>query len=130
MKKIIIAGFAILTVAGLGGVLFTRRELPKAKLLVAIKSLNQQIEAFNVQRMPDMGVSQIEQRVTRVVYDRTGQEVQCFDGKDKLFLILKKQSDGRFKGIIEQPYHQLVGSGPDGSHSWGHILAEFYLEKE
>jgi len=95
----------------------------------AIASLNRQIDDFNALRQPDMGISPIERQVVRVAYDRYNQQVQCFDKDDRPFLILKRESDGSFKGILEQPYHQLAGSGPDGSHSWGHILAEFNLEK-
>ena len=95
----------------------------------AVESLNKQIEEFNANRMPNMGVTPIDKRVSQVVYDPKRDQVTTFDKDGKRFLILKKQSDGKFKGILEQPYHQLVGSGPGGSHSWGHVLAEFYLKK-
>jgi hypothetical protein len=95
----------------------------------AIDSLNKQIEEFNTDRDGNMGITPIDKRVSRVEHDAKLDQVATFDQEDKPFIILKKQPDGRFKGVLEQPYHQLVGSGPDGSHSWGDILAEFYIEK-
>ena len=96
----------------------------------AITSLNRQIEKFNAERKPGtMGISPIDQRVSRVRHDPKLGQVACFSKDGKVFLVLKREPDGRFKGVLEVPYHQLVGSGPDGSHSWGHVLAEFYLEK-
>lgn len=96
----------------------------------AVASLNKQIDEFNASRMPNMGVTPIDKRVSRVEFDPKSDEVTAFDQDDTTFLVLKMESSGRFKGILKQPYHQLVGSGPDGSHSWGHILAEFYLKKD
>jgi hypothetical protein len=76
-----------------------------------------------------MGVTPIDKRVSRVEFDAKLDQVTAFDQDDKSFFVLNREPHGRFKGVIKQPYHQLVGSGPDGSHSWGHMLAEFYLEK-
>ena len=95
----------------------------------ALASLNRQIEDFNANRGPNMGVRPFEQRVSRIEYDPKLDQVTSFDQNDKTFLVLKREPDGRLKGIVEVPYHELVGSGPDGSHSWGHVMAEFYLEK-
>ncbi len=96
----------------------------------AITSLNRQIEKFNAERKPGtMGISPIDQRVSRVRHDPKLDQVTCFSKHGKVFLVLKREPDGRFKGVLEVPYHQLVGTGPDGSHSWGHVLAEFYLQK-
>ena len=95
----------------------------------AVSSLNEQIEEFNANRDANMGITPIERRVSRVEHDPKLDQVATFDQKGKPFLVLKRQPDGRFKGVLEQPFHQLAGSGPDGSHSWGQILAEFHLEK-
>jgi len=95
----------------------------------AVDSLNEQIEQFNAMHQSDWGVSPIDQRVSRVELDASLGQVVTFDRKGKRFLVLKRQPDGRYKAVLEQPYHQLVGSGPDGDHSWGHILVEFFLEK-
>lgn len=97
---------------------------------IAVDSLNKQIADFNATRDGNMGITPIDKRVSRVVHDPELDQVTTFDQDDKPFIVLKREPDGRFKGILEQPYHQLAFSGPDGSHSWGHILAEFYLEKE
>ncbi len=94
---------------------------------VAVASLNRQIEKLNAQRIPQMGVSPIDQRVSRVKYDPRHDQVTSFDQAGKAFLVLKRQPDGRFKGVIEVPFHELRDSG---SSRWGHIFAEFYLEKE
>lgn len=97
----------------------------------AITALNKQIEKFNTERTPStMGISPIEQRVARVEYNAKLDQVTSFTESGKVLLVLKRKPDGRFKGILEVPYHQLVGSESDGSHTWGHVLAEFYLEKE
>jgi len=93
-----------------------------------IYSLNRQIEEFNANRMPNRGVSPIDKRVSRVEYDPKLDQLATFDQEGKLFLVLKRD-DGRFKGVLAQPYHELAFSGPDGSHSWGRVLAEFYLEE-
>ena len=77
-----------------------------------------------------MGITPIDKRVSRVEYDSKLDQVLTFDKDGKSFLVLKREADGRFKGVVETPYHQAAFSGPDGSHSWGHVLAEFYLEKE
>lgn len=98
----------------------------------AVGSLNRQIEKFNANRgipNPNMGISPIAKRVSRVEYDPKSGQVTTFDQDSKPFIVLKREPDGRFKGVLEQPYHQLVESGPDGSHSWGHVSAEFFLEK-
>ena len=97
----------------------------------AITALNKQIEAFNAERTPStMGISPIDQRVARVRYNSKLDQVTSLTESGKVLLVLKREPDGRFKGILEVPYHQFVGSEPDGSHTWGHVLAEFYLEKE
>lgn len=99
---------------------------------IAVASLNKQIEDFNANRMipnPNMGISSIERRVSRVEYDSKLNQLNTFDQDGKPFMVLKREPDGGFKGVLEQPYHQLVGSGPDGSHSWGKVMAEFHLEK-
>ena len=94
-------------------------------------SLNKQIEKFNADRKltPTMSIHPIDRRVSRVEYDRRLDQVTTFDQDDKPFIVLKREPDGRFKGVLEQPYHELAFSGPDGSHSWGHVLAEFYTGK-
>lgn len=102
---------------------------PQSTNLVVVDSLNRQIEEFNAQRDGNMGISPIDKRVSRVVYESESEQVRTFDQEGKPFIILKKEPDGRFKGVLEQPYHQLAFSGPDDSHSWGHVLVEFYLEK-
>jgi hypothetical protein len=97
----------------------------------AIKSLNLQIEKFNADRQPrTLGISPIDQLVSRVRYDPKLNQVISFSKDGKVFLVLKREPSGQYKGILEVHYHELVDSGQDGSHSWGHILAEFYLEKE
>ncbi len=97
---------------------------------VAIDSLNEQIEKFNAEDRPgNMGVSPIDQRAARIEHDPKLDQLTCFDKDDKPLLVLNREPDGRFKGTLEVEYHELVGSGPDGSHSWGHIVAEFYVEK-
>jgi hypothetical protein len=95
----------------------------------AVDSLNKQIDEFNASRMPNMGVTPIDKRVSRVEFNPNSNSVTAFHQDNTTFLILKRETDGSFKGILKQPYHQLVGSGPDGSHSWGHILAEFHIKK-
>ena len=95
----------------------------------AVDLLNEQIKEFNDNRMPNMGVNPIDKRVSRIEHNPTLKHATAFYQDGKQFLILKLEPDGRFKGVLEQEYNQLVGSGADGSHSWGHVLAEFYLEK-
>ncbi len=97
----------------------------------AIVSLNKQIEEFNEDRKltPNMGIFPIDSRVSRIEHDPKSKQITTFDKDNTPFIILRKEPDGRFKGVIEQKYHDLVGSGPDRSHSWGHVIAEFYLEK-
>jgi len=95
----------------------------------AIVSLNEQIEQFNAERPPgNTGISPIDRRVLRIEREPTLDQLACFDKDGKPFLILKREPDGRFEGTLEVEFHELPGSGPDGSHSWGHVLAEFYLE--
>lgn len=97
----------------------------------AITALNKQIEKFNAERTPSaMGISPIDQRVAHVRYNPKLDQVTSFTESGRVFIVLKREPDGRFKGMLEVSYHQLVGSEPDGSHTWGHVLAEFYLEKE
>lgn len=98
--------------------------------LPAIDSMNRQISEFNANRIPNMGVKPIDKRVSRVEHDPKLEQITTFDQNGKPFSVLKRQPDGRFKGVLEQPYHELPFSRPDGSHSWGHVFAEFYLEKE
>ncbi len=96
----------------------------------AVAALNRQIETFNAECTPStMGVSPILRRVSKVRRDDKLDQIISYSEDGEVFLILKREPDGRFKGVLEAPYHELVGSGPDGSHSWGHVLAEFYLEK-
>lgn len=102
-----------------------KREEEKA----AVDSLNKQIEKFNANRMPNMGVTPIDKRVSRVEYDSKLGQIATFDQDGKPFFVLKRETDGRFKGTVKTPYHQAAFSGPGGSHSWGHVLAEFYLKK-
>jgi ABC-type transporter lipoprotein component MlaA len=124
MNKIII----VLIVALLSGCAQPSSQ-PRQSYRDAVDSLNKQIEDFNATRDGNMGITPIDKRVSRVVHNPQLNQVATFDQNDKPFIILNREPDGRFKGILEQPYHQLAFSGPDGSHSWGHILAEFYLEK-
>ncbi len=93
----------------------------------AIAAFNQQIEEFNAHRIPQMGVRPIDQRVSRVEYDARHDQVTSFDRDGQVFLVLKRQRDGCFKGVIKVPFHELRNSG--GSR-WGDLFAEFYLEKE
>lgn len=97
-----------------------------------VDSLNQQIEQFNTNRMrdPNMGISPLERRVSRVVYSSKLDQITSYDQDDNSFIILKREQDGGFKGVLEQPYHQAAFTGPGGSHSWGNVLAEFYIKKE
>jgi hypothetical protein len=76
-----------------------------------------------------MGVTPIDKRVSRVEYDSKLGQIATFDQDGKPFFVLKRETDGRFKGTVKTPYHQAAFSGPGGSHSWGHVLAEFYLKK-
>ncbi len=96
----------------------------------AVSSLNKQIEEFNTDRPPPMGITPISQRVSRVEHHGANDEILCFDQTGNVFLVMKREADGRFKGIVETPYHEAAFSGPGESHSWGYVLAEFYLEKE
>jgi hypothetical protein len=96
----------------------------------AVASLNKQIEAFNADRMPDMGITPISQRVSRVKYNPERDEVTSFDESGQVFVILCRDTDRRFLGTVETPFHQLAFSGPGGEHMWGHVLAKFYLEKD
>jgi hypothetical protein len=130
MKRIIIVSILALVAVSFGVITLVQREYPKARIVAAIDSLNKQIEDFNATRDGNMGITPIDKRVSRVVHDPELDQVTTFDQEDKPFIVLKREPDGRFKGILEQPYHELAFSGPDGSHSWGNILAEFYLEKE
>ena len=95
----------------------------------AVASLNEQIEKFNANRIPPMGVSPIDQRVSRVEYDAQRDQVTSFDQDGNVFLVLERQPDGRFKAVLEVPFHEPVDLRADGRHAWGHVLAEFYLEK-
>jgi len=128
ISRIITSICFVLILSGCSRPLETSRQLGQA----AVASLNKQIEEFNANRMPNsnMGVSPIERRVSRVEYDTKLNQLNTFDQDGKPFMVLKQESDGGFKGVLEQPYHQLVGSGPDGSHSWGKVMAEFHLEKD
>lgn len=100
-----------------------------APAATAAGSLNQQIEEFNENRIPTMGIAPIRRRVARVEHRPKRRQVVAFDEEGKPFLVLKQRPDGRFRGVLEQAYHQLVGAGADGSHPWGHVLARFRLEK-
>jgi len=95
----------------------------------AVDSLNEQIEKFNEDRPGNMGVSPIDSRVARIEYDAKLDQLACFDKDGEQFLVLKREPDGRYKGTIEVEFHELVGTGPDDSHSWGTVTAEFYLEE-
>ena len=88
----------------------------------AIASLNQQIQEFNANKRS--GTFPIDQRVSQIAFDRKKDQATCSDSDGKSFLVLNRQQDGRFKGILKVEYHLLGGS------SSGHILAEFYLKKE
>jgi hypothetical protein len=91
-----------------------------------VTELNLQIERFNANRslIPDKGISPIEQRVSRVEYEKEKDEVRCYDARGAVFLTLQRQPDGRFKGILQVKYHELVN--PE-RHSWGTVQAEFWL---
>lgn len=105
---------------------------PQRDFSSAVDSLNKQIEEFNVNRMqpdPTMGIFPIDKRVSRIEHDQKLDHVTAFDLDGNTFFVLKRESDGRFKGVIKQKFHQLAGAGPDGKHYWGHVMAEFYLEK-
>ncbi len=95
----------------------------------AVDALNRQIEAFNATRSTNAGVVPIHQRVSRVERDSALNQLAAFDQNGRIFLMLKQLPDGRFKGVLEQEYHEAAGSGPDGSHSWGSVMAEFFLDK-
>lgn len=97
---------------------------------VAVDIINQQIEKHNAKRIPNMGISIIKERVSRIKYDKKNGQVICFDQDGKSFLVLKIEADGKFKGTLEVPFHQAAGSGVDGSWSWGHVFVDFFLEKE
>lgn len=93
----------------------------------AVAELNRQIEKFNAERPGDMGITPIAQRVARVGYAADRDAVSAFDRSGALLLVLTRQPDDRFKGVLEVDYHQLPK--PEG-HSWGHVLAEFTLRPE
>jgi len=46
--------------------------------------------------------------VSRIEYDPKLDKVTSFDQDDKAFVVLKREPDGRFKGVVEVPYHQLA----------------------
>ena len=92
---------------------------------VAIDYLNSVIEEFNAGRRS--GDYPIDRRVSQGEYDSSLDQVNTFDGDGEVFIILKRKPDGRFKGILEQPYHSPE---LDGYHEWGYILVEFYLDKD
>ena len=96
--------------------------------LSAVESLNRQIERFNAERQPNRGVTPIHRRVSRIEYDPKRDQVIAYDAEGKSLVVLQRQPNDRWKGIITQPYHELAGSGPDGSHSWGQVEGEFYLD--
>ncbi len=96
----------------------------------AITSLDTQIEKFNADTIDsEMGIVPIRQRVEHIAHDSALDQVMCSDNDGVTFLVLKRETDGRFKGTMEVEFHQPACSGPDGGHSWGHVVAEFYLEK-
>ena len=96
-----------------------------------VDSLNRQIAAFNGRRgSTNEGISPIEQRVARVEYDQKQNRATAFSTDGKVFLVLKRGPDGRFKGILQVPYHEAAGSGADGSHSWGTVEAIFFLGRK
>jgi len=72
-----------------------------------------------------MGVFPIDRRVGRVECDAQGHLVRCYDQQGTAFFTLSRQADGRFKGVLEVMYHELAA--PARPHSWGHVLAEFFL---
>ena len=95
----------------------------------AVDSLNRQIAFFNDNRIPGMGVFPIEQQVSRVKYSKETDRVECFDWKGEVFLTLSRMPCGRFEGAMSVEYHEPPGLGADGTHSWGHVIAKFYLER-
>jgi hypothetical protein len=95
----------------------------------AIDLIDKQIDDFNASRIPNMGISPIERRVHRIERNKKQDEIVCYDQNDEIFFIMNRETDSRFKGIVETPYHQAAFSGPNNSHSWGHVLVEFYLDE-
>jgi hypothetical protein len=101
----------------------------KSAWSAAIASINKQIEKFNAEKTPSrMGITPIDQRVHRIEHHPKPGHVECFDKSGQKFLVLKRQPDGRYKGTMQVEYHEAAFSGPDDSHSWGHVNAEFYLD--
>jgi hypothetical protein len=90
--------------------------------------LNRQIDDFNANRMPRLGIHPIEQRVSRIEYDKEKDVVRCYDGDNNNFLTLERQSDGRFKGTIETKFHSLEDE--TGMREWGKIKHDFFLPKD
>ncbi len=92
-----------------------------------VADLNRQIEKFNAERPGDLGITPIDQRVSRIEHAADSTTVSCFDAQGVLFLVLTRQSDGSFKGSVRTKYHELPK--PDG-HSWGEVVAEFTLPQK
>jgi len=131
MRRILI--FLPIVVLGLVGCAPKQGPQPTATVATesreaaAIRELNAQIESFNSTRPSNKGIAPIGQRVSRVEHDPTKDEVRCFDKNGNAFLVLKRQSDRRFKGTLKVEYHELVNPV---RHSWGHVFAEFFLKQE
>lgn len=99
---------------------------PVADVSVA-QDINNQITKFNSDRIPDMGVTPITARVTRVQYTDAGEKMECLDQSGKRVVLLTREADGSFLGQIRTPYHQLPN--PE-RHSWGEALLDIRIEKE
>lgn len=77
------------------------REKPRNPLADPVAELNRQIEQFNAARRPDMGPFPIRQRVARMRYDSKDGTVICMDQQGEVFLTLKREADGRFRGDLD-----------------------------
>jgi len=95
-----------------------------------VVNMNAQIERFNQEgrRLPfDSFTNRIEQRVSRIEHNQKEDVILCYDKQNKVFLTLKRQEDGRFKGTMEVKFEEVWK--PEG-HKWGSIIAEFILPME
>ena len=95
----------------------------------AIRSLNRQFKKWNAENA-GYGIFPISQRVVRTVYNPSLGKVTCFDKHGEAFLVLNREPNGRFKGVLEVEYTSWSSDPESGiSEEWGVVFAEFYLEK-
>ena len=92
-----------------------------------VQDINGQIAKFNSERIPDMGVTPITARVSRVHLSDSGREMTGLDQSGNTVVVLKRQPDGSFAGQMRTPYHQLPNLD---RHSWGEAILDIRVEKE